>query len=158
MVISHCTFWGKQLVRGGGGSHWHDIHVCACFLGCYFAKFGIAIGGFSSEMEEPELHKLSVFWANYGKKALKNWVLFFFEWYTDGWVIVRKIGIEKVKFSRSSRHIHKQFWWKHPSGNLVRYRKLCTFLIILYFTIIHCDADYVEVQVPEWCDSILFLE
>ena len=47
--------------RWGGGEiltlTWY-IHICACFLGCYFAKFGIVIGGFSSEMKEPKLHKL----------------------------------------------------------------------------------------------------
>ena len=37
-------------------------------LGHFFAKFGIAIGGFSSETKEPKLHKLGVFWANYCKK------------------------------------------------------------------------------------------
>ena len=42
----------------------------------------------------------------------QNWVLFFQKWYTDGWVIVQKIGIEKVKLSRSGRHIHIQFWRK----------------------------------------------
>ena len=48
----------------------------------------------------------------------QNWVLFFPQLYTDGWVIVRKIGIEKVKFSRSSRHIHAQFGESIPSGGL----------------------------------------
>ena len=33
-----------------------------------WAKFDIAIGGFSSEIKEPKLHKLGVFWANYGEK------------------------------------------------------------------------------------------
>ena len=31
-------------------------------------KFGIAIGGGSSETKEPKLHKLGVFWTNYCKK------------------------------------------------------------------------------------------
>ena len=53
---------------GGGFSHWHGIRICACLLGHLFAKFGIAIGGFSSETKEPKLHKLGVFWANYCKK------------------------------------------------------------------------------------------
>ena len=53
---------------GGGFSHWHGIRICACLLGHFFAKFGIAIGGFSSETKEPKLHKLGVFWANYCKK------------------------------------------------------------------------------------------
>ena len=37
----------------------------------------------------------------------QNWVLFYRKWYTDGWIIGWKIGIEKVKlkFSRCSRHI-----------------------------------------------------
>ena len=43
--------------------------ICACLLGHFFAKFDIAIGGFSSETKEPKLHKLGVFWANYCKKA-----------------------------------------------------------------------------------------
>ena len=54
--------------RPGGFSHWHGICICACLLGHFFAKFGIAIGGFSSETKEPKLHKLGVFWANYCKK------------------------------------------------------------------------------------------
>ena len=54
--------------RGGGFSHWHGIRICACLLGHFFAKFGIAIGEFSSETKEPKLHKLGVFWANYCKK------------------------------------------------------------------------------------------
>ena len=60
------------LLPGGGGgvSHWHGIRICACLLGHFFAKFGIAIGGFSSETKEPKLHKLGVFWANYCKKHL----------------------------------------------------------------------------------------
>ena len=53
---------------GGEFSHWHGIRICACLLGYFFAKFGIAIGGFSSETKEPKLHKLGVFWANYCKK------------------------------------------------------------------------------------------
>ena len=31
--------------RGGGVTlTWHMYCICACLLGCYFAKFGIAIG------------------------------------------------------------------------------------------------------------------
>ena len=58
----------RTRLYGGGFSHWHGIRICACLLGCYFTKIGIAIGGFSSEMKEPKLHKLGVFWAHYGKK------------------------------------------------------------------------------------------
>ena len=45
-------------------SHLHGIRIppiCACLLGRFFAKFGIAIGGFSIETKEPKLHKLGVF-------------------------------------------------------------------------------------------------
>ena len=58
----------SSIPGGGGFSHWHGIRICACLLGHFFAKFGIAIGGFSSETKEPKLHKLGVFWANYCKK------------------------------------------------------------------------------------------
>ena len=67
------TYWRKTARKspdpgGGGFSHWHGIRICACLLGHFFAKFGIAIRGFSSETKEPKLHKLGVFWANYCKK------------------------------------------------------------------------------------------
>ena len=48
------------------GSDIDIVYVCACLLGCYFEKFGIAILGYSSEMKEPKLHKLDVFCASYG--------------------------------------------------------------------------------------------
>ena len=55
--------------RGGGGSHIDMVYVYVpAFWGAFFAKFGIAIGGFSSETKELKLHKLGVFWANYCKK------------------------------------------------------------------------------------------
>ena len=54
--------------QAGGVLNWHGICICACLLGHFFAKFGIVIGGFSSETKEPKLHKLGVFWANYCKK------------------------------------------------------------------------------------------
>ena len=66
-------------------------------------------------MKEPKLYRLYVF-KQIIVKAPHNCVLLFWKWYTNGWIIVRKIGIEKVKFSRSSRHIHLQFCLKNPSG------------------------------------------
>ena len=56
--------------RGGGGSthiDMVDIYVPA-FWSAFFADFVIAIGGFSSQMKAPNLHKLGVFCANDGKK------------------------------------------------------------------------------------------
>ena len=46
---------------GGGGSHIDGKHICACLSGYFFAKFGIAKGGFSSQTKEPKF---------------KNWVYF----------------------------------------------------------------------------------
>ena len=100
------TFYSKlilpqraSLIAGVGS------YMCACLLEFFFVKFGIAIRGFSSELKEPKLHNLGVFWANYCKKHPmwskwfgQNWVLFFWKRYTDGWEIRQKIGIEKSDF------------------------------------------------------------
>ena len=104
------------LVPGGGGfSHWHGIRICACLLGHFFVKFGIAIGGFSSETKEPKLLKLGVFWANYCKKhpiwsklgAFLSKMVYWWvgnlakNWYRDSQIF-------------EVRHIHVRFWWKNP--------------------------------------------
>ena len=100
----------------GGFSHWHGIRICACLLGHFFAKFGIAIGGFHQRRRSPNY----INWVYFGQIIVKstqfdpNWVLFSRKWYTDGWEIWQKIGIEIVRFSRSGRHIHVRFWWKNP--------------------------------------------
>ena len=72
-MLESCKEFDDNL-RGGGGRRWSHIdivygYLCACLLGCFFAKFSIAIGdrGFSSETKEPKLNKLGVFWANYCK-------------------------------------------------------------------------------------------
>ena len=102
--------------HGGGFSHWHGLRICACLLGHLFAKFGIAIGGFHQRRRSPNY----INWVYFGQIIVKstqfdpNWVLFFRKWYTDGWEIWQKIGIEIVRFSRSGRHIHVRFWWKNP--------------------------------------------
>ena len=50
-------------------------------------------------------------WVYFGQIIVKsthfdqNWVPFFRKWYTDGWEIWQKIGIEIVRFSRSGRHM-----------------------------------------------------
>ena len=92
-----------------------------CCLWAFFAKFGLAMGGGSSETKEPKLHKLGVFPVVYfvqiivkSTQFVQNWVLFFQKWYTDGWEIGQKIGIGKVKFSRSARHIHTDFGESTP--------------------------------------------
>ena len=114
-MFSRDIFFSFASGPGGGFSHWHGIRICACLLGHFFAKFGIAIGRFSSETKEPKLHKLGVFWANYCKKhPIWSKLGAFWKWYTDGWEIWQKIGIETVRFSRSGRHIYVRFWWKNP--------------------------------------------
>ena len=95
-------------------SHWHGIHTCACLLGRFFTKLGIAIGGVSSETREPKFYKLDVFWANYCKKTpnlvkIGCFLSKMVYWWVGTWA---KIGIEKVRFSRSGRHIQVRFWWK----------------------------------------------
>ena len=74
--------------------------MCLSF-GVLFAKFGIAIGGFSSETKKPRFKN----WVYFEQIIVKstqfgqNWVLFYRKRYNDEWVIGRKIGIEKVQFS-----------------------------------------------------------
>ena len=98
----------------GGLSYWHGVRICDCLLGRFFAKFGIAIGGFLSQTKEPKF----INWVYFGQIIVKNtqfghnWVLFFWKRYTDGWEIRQNVGIEKVGFLTSGRHIHIQFWWK----------------------------------------------
>ena len=95
----------------GGSSHWHGIRICGCLLMCLFAKFGIAMVWSSTETKEPKFKN----WVYFEQIIVKstqfeqNWVLFYWQWYTNGWVIGRKIGIEKVRFLRFGRHIHVWF-------------------------------------------------
>ena len=58
------SYVSLRMSHGGGFSHWRGIRICVSLFRCYFVIFGM----FSSEMKEPELHELGVFWANYGKK------------------------------------------------------------------------------------------
>ena len=55
------------LLTGGGLTLTWYTYMCLPF-GVFFTKFGIAIGGFSSETKEPKFHKLGVFWTKYCKK------------------------------------------------------------------------------------------
>ena len=108
---THC--WLHPGCPGGGGSHIDMVYVYVpAFWGRFFAKFSIAIGGFSSETKEPKFKNLVFFMQIIVKSTQfgQNWVLFYRKWYTDGWVIGRKIGIEIVRFSRFGRHIHVRFW------------------------------------------------
>ena len=49
-VVYYSRFNIVTSTPGGGGGGYHVdmvyIYICACLLGCFFAKFGIAIGGF----------------------------------------------------------------------------------------------------------------
>ena len=114
-----------QFHTGGvGGSHIDIVYICACLLGCYFAKFVIAIGGFSSGMKEPKLHTLGVFCVNYGRKHpicanLGDFLSKMVYWWVGN--CAKKIGIEKVQFSRCGRYMHVQFWRKYPLRGSILY-------------------------------------
>ena len=93
----------------------------------FFANFGIAIGGFSSETKEPKLKN----WVYFEQIIVKstqfgqNWALFYWKRYTDMWVHVtgRKIGIEKSNFQvlagtsmydfgkGTPQHMPASRWW-----------------------------------------------
>ena len=107
---------GKQLyIKGGGGSHIDIILVCACLLGCFFAKFGLAISEFS---QSPNY----INWVYFEQIIVKKHPIlpklggFLSKMVTDGPVIGQKIGIEKVKFLRSGRYIHWWFWQSTPKA------------------------------------------
>ena len=64
----------------------------------------------TSKAKASNLHKLAVFWVNYCQKhpLPANLDVFVQNCFTDGWQMVTKIGIEKVKILMSNRHIHAQ--------------------------------------------------
>ena len=77
----------------GGVWHWHGIHLYAYLLSYFITKFSI------------------------GRILIRNWVYFeqiivkkacSWKLYTDGWMIGWKL-VEKVQFSKCSRHIHIRF-------------------------------------------------
>ena len=90
----------------GKGSHIDMVYICACLLRCFSVEFGIAIGRFSSETKEIKFKN----WVYIEQIIVKstqfwwNWVLSYWKWYSDGWVIGWKIGIEEVKFLIFDRH------------------------------------------------------
>ena len=47
--------------RGGDLTLTWYTYMCLPFWECFFTNFGIAIRRFSSQMKEPNLHKLGVF-------------------------------------------------------------------------------------------------
>ena len=128
--------WGPLpvILTRGGFSHWHGIRICACLLGHFFAKFGIAIGGFSSETKEPKLHKLGVFWANYCKKHpiwsklgtfLSKMVYWWMgnlakNWYRDSQIFeVRQAHPRTILVKEPPP---REFWWRNGNckPNLIK--------------------------------------
>ena len=121
--------------------------MCLPF-GVLFRK--IAIGGFSSEVIEQIMVKSTQF--------EQNWVLFFQKWYTDGWVIVWQIGIAKVQFSRSGRHIHVQFWRKYPTGFIVKGNNTIWVRFIILYIYISLDCQkivFLASELQQYCDHTL---
>ena len=109
--------------------HWHGIHICACLLEPFFARFGIPIGGFSSGMKEPKL---------------KNWVYFeqiivkkhpfelgtFLSKMVYWWVGNLTKGIEKVRFSKFTGKSTYDFGEGIPSG---LYLCSCFLILALFY-------------------------
>ena len=95
------------MTRGVLTLTWYMVHIMCLPLGALFHEIWYSDRWFSSETR-----KLDVFWANYCKKhpIWSKLGAFFRKWYTDGREIRQKIGIEKVRFSRSGRHINVRFW------------------------------------------------
>ena len=115
-----------------GVSHWLGIRICACLLGCFFVKFGIAIGGFHQRrLKEPKLHKLGVFWVNYCKKKHPIWAKLgaflskMVYWWGTNWVKnwYRESQIFEVRQALHPRTI----WWNNPPGSKTKplYRSVC---------------------------------
>ena len=91
----------KNIAIPGVDSNIDMVYVYVpSFWSTFSQHYSIAIGGGgSSETKELKFKNLVYFMQIiYGQ----NWVLFYRKWYTDGWVMRRKIGIEKVRFSRFS--------------------------------------------------------
>ena len=67
------------LWTGQGRTHIDMVYIYLPAFRVPLCEFGIAISGFSSEMERPKLHKLGVFLEMMMEsiKFEQNWVLFF---------------------------------------------------------------------------------
>ena len=100
---------------GGWGSHIDMVYVYVPAFRGAFSRNLVYLSGVSSGMEEPKFKN----WVYFEQIIVKstqfgqNWVLFCRKWYTDGWVIGQKIGIEKVRFWKFGRHIHVWFWGEY---------------------------------------------
>ena len=85
----------------GGGVLTLTWYTCMCLpFGALFREIWYSDRGFFIRDEGVQIIYLGVFGANYCKKQpiWSNWVFFFRKWYTDGWEIKQKIGIEIVRF------------------------------------------------------------
>ena len=115
-----CLKWNK-MKRGyifcPGGSHIDTVYVlglCACLLGRFFAKFGIAIRGFHQRRRSPNY----INWMYFGQIIVKitqfgqNWVLFFWKWYTGGWEIRQKIFEIRQAHPRTIL-VPRRFWFNN---------------------------------------------
>ena len=114
-----CTIHPSINPGGGGCSHWRGIglRICACLWGAFSRNLLWRSTGFHPQRWRSPNY---INWVYFRQTFVRNnqfgqkWVLFFRNWYTDGWEIGQKIGIGKVRFSRSGRHIHVRFWWEYP--------------------------------------------
>ena len=101
--------WFLTSRSAGGFSHWHVIRICACLLGCFFAKFGIAIGGGGVHQRQRSPNYIN--WVYFGQIIVKstqfgqNCVLFILKWYTDWWEIRQKNWYRESRILEV-RHAH----------------------------------------------------
>ena len=125
-----------------GGSHIDMVYIYVpAFWGAFFAKFGIASGGFSSEKKEPKLHKLGVFWVNYYKKY-PIWTklgVFYQKWYIDRWGNwVKNWYGESQNFWGPADTSKYNFWESNPPRCGVEIKKL----IMIVWTVIYFITWY----------------
>ena len=106
------------------------IHVCACLLRCFIAKFGIAISGFSSETKEPKLGVLLKKAPNLDKIG---WFSREYDILMSGWVI----GQKKNWYRENQIFDYSSIFWRViiPNGfNSERFYSEGLLLFLSFFT------------------------
>ena len=118
-------------------------HICTCLWGRFFTVFGIAIGGFHHRWRHP----ININWMNFKQMMVKapnlskiGCFLFKIGILMGGkW---GKLGIVKVKISKSGRHIHLQNFLKLPPLLPGLRRTVHSDSIVLLLSFNHCNVEY----------------
>ena len=90
----------------GWGSHIGMKYIMWLPFGCFSGNLVYRLGCFHQREICPNFQ-------------VKNWVLFYWKWYTDGCVIG-----QKLIFLNLSWHIHIHFWWEYPPPANIIYQLL----------------------------------